>query len=44
MFLYSVCHVVVVVMDSMEHCDLLTRFLRTIEQMKSVNTDSAEIK
>ncbi|XP_064397219.1 nonsense-mediated mRNA decay factor SMG9-like isoform X2 [Halichondria panicea] len=43
MFLYSVCHVVVVVMDSMEHCDLLTRFLRTIEQMKSVNTDSAEI-
>ncbi len=34
-FLYSVCHVVLVVMDSLDSPDILFRFLWTAEQMKS---------
>lgn len=34
-FLYSVCHVVLVVMDSLDSPDMLFRFLWTAEQMKS---------
>ena len=36
MFLYSVCHVVLIVIDSMETSDVIFRFLGTVEQMKSV--------
>ena len=34
-FLYSVCHVVLVVMDTLDSPDVLFRFLWTAEQMKS---------
>lgn len=34
-FLYSVCHVVLVVMDSLDSPEILFRFLGTAEQMKS---------
>lgn len=34
-FLYSVCHVVLVVMDSLDSPEVLFRFLWTAEQMKS---------
>lgn len=34
LFLYTVCHVVVVVMDTMDPSDIIFRFLWTVEQMK----------
>lgn len=46
-FLYSVCHVVLVVMDSLDSPDILFRFLWTAEQMKSnclrLSTDVSEL-
>lgn len=46
-FLYSVCHVVLVVMDSLDSPDILFRFLWTAEQMKSnclrLSTDASEL-
>ena len=34
LFLYTVCHVVVVAMDTMDPSDGIFRFLWTVEQMK----------
>lgn len=34
LFLYTVCHVVVVVMDTIDPSDVMFRFLWTVEQMK----------
>ena len=34
LFLYTICHVVVVVMDTMDPSDVICRFLWTVEQMK----------
>jgi hypothetical protein len=34
LFMYTVCHVVVVVVDSMDHQDPIFKFLRTVEHMK----------
>ena len=33
-FLYTICHVVVIVMDTMDPSDVIFRFLWTVEQMK----------
>ena len=35
MFMYSVCHVVMVVLDSLDSPDVLFQFLWTAEHMKS---------